>query len=361
MGRFKLCIASILATCMGFSQVPGAGFTSLHVFGDSLSTTADSPIPSDDYYGGRYCNGRIWIEVLADWQDLSLSNTSSFGFDIENVETELDTYSAPADVGTALYILWVSGADFANFMLAGSGVPYDASNITAWNNLVTVTLDTHEAVITTLYNKGVRNLILPNQPDISAAPAFVLDSSESGFVKARVQEFNSGLESRLATLLPTLPGLKVWRPDVFGLLEDILANPTAYGLQNPATPPPAFDFALEVAAIPPDFAAGAGVDYVFWNDLNPTAAVQFILAELVQEEVCPPKIDSITPVTGGFELQFSNMQIGRAGSIEGSENLIGWNEDAAITPSTTSGTETLNPSGPKRFFRLNFNSGWIWP
>lgn len=359
----KAYIAILLTTLIGWmTEVHADGFTSIHAFGDSLSTTTDTPDPSDDYYGGRFCNGRIWIEVLAGWQGLAYvsgQNISKFGYDIENVESDLTTYAAPTDVATALYILWVSGADFANFI---PSVSADNSDITVWNNFVTNTLDWHENVITALYNKGVRKLILPNQPDLSVAPFFGLDATKRSFVKARVQEFNTGLEDRLAVLLPTLPDLQVWAPDVFNLFEDILANPSAYNLQNPtAFFPPSFDYALLGAAIPPNFVDGFGTDFIFWDELNPTAAVQFILADFIQSEVCPPKIDSITQVTGGFELQFSNLQVGRVGSIEGSENLSGWGEDAAITPTATSGTETLNPTGSKRFFRLNFNSGWVWP
>lgn len=362
----KAYIAILLVSLIGLmTQVHAAGFTSIHAFGDSLSTTTDTPDPSDDYYGGRYCNGRIWIEVLAGWQGLSYvssQNDSSFGNDIEDVAADLPTYTAPVDVSTALYILWVSGADFANFMFAEDGLPYQSSNIDTWDDFIADTLDSHEAVITTLHGKGVRKLILPNQPDLSIAPIFGLSSSQSSFIKARVQDYNAGLEARLATLLPTLPGLEVWTPDVFNLFEDMLANPSAYSLQIPiAENPPILDYALQVAAVPPDFVDGPGTDYIFWDDLNPTAAVQFFLADLVQSEVCPPKIDSITQVTGGFDLQFSNLQVGRVGSIEGSDDLDGWVEDQSITPTSTTETKTLNTTDPKRFFRLSFDSGWVWP
>ncbi len=365
MFRLNTCVAILLVSLIGATRAHADGYTSIHAFGDSLSTTADSPAPSESFFGGRYCNGRIWIEVLAGWQDLPYvpaQNNSSFGNDVEAVETALTTYTAPADVDTALFILWVSGADFANFMFAGAGLPYNASNIAAWNTFLTGTLDSHEAVISTLYNKGVRSLIVPNQPDLSIAPTFGLSSSESGFIKARVQDFNSGLEARLAALLPTLPGLRVWTPDVFSLFEDILDDPAAFNLQNPVVfDPPFFDYGLLVAAGTPDLATGPGTDYVFWDDLNPTAAAQFVLAEFIQNEVCPPVIDSITQVSGGFDLQFSNLPVGRPGSIEGSEKLLGWSEDMAFTPTATSDTVTLNPTDPARFFRLDFSSGWTWP
>lgn len=370
--RVKVSIVTIFALLIGLTQVQASSFTSIHSFGDSLSTTNDSPAPSQYFYGGRYCNGRIWVEVIAGWQGLSYSaaqNNSYFGNDIEAVELYLLTYTAPADVGTALYTLWVSGADFANFMFADDGVPYENSNIGTWNTFLTDTLDTHESVISTLYDKGVRSLIIPNQPDPSVAPVFFLSGSERSFIKARVQEFNSGLEARLLTLLPTLPGLQVWSPDAFNKFEEILADPTAYNLQNPVVPgpPDTFDYGF-IASYgvygdggTPDLQSGPGVDYVFWDDLNATAAVHFILADLVQNEVSPPRVDSIKPVSGGYDLQFSNLPVGRVGSIEGSENLTDWLEDLEITPTATTETFNLTPTQAKRFFQLDISSGWVWP
>ncbi|OYV07059.1 MAG: hypothetical protein CFE26_03060, partial [Verrucomicrobiales bacterium VVV1] len=57
-------------------------FSSLYVFGDGVCTTTDNASGANYFYGNRYCNGRVWVEVLAQWQGLaydSAKNKSFFG------------------------------------------------------------------------------------------------------------------------------------------------------------------------------------------------------------------------------------------------------------------------------------------
>ena len=49
-----------------------AAFTNLYVFGDGISTTTNNTSGlSSYYYGQRYSNGRVWVEVLAQRQGLT--------------------------------------------------------------------------------------------------------------------------------------------------------------------------------------------------------------------------------------------------------------------------------------------------
>ena len=50
-----------------------AAFTSLYVFGDTVSSTTSNVLSypeSTFYYGQRFSNGRAWVEVLAQRQGL---------------------------------------------------------------------------------------------------------------------------------------------------------------------------------------------------------------------------------------------------------------------------------------------------
>ncbi len=66
---FTLCI---LLFGLGVPQSKAA-FTSLYIFGDGVSTTTTNHTPTyaPYYYGGRWSNGRVWVEVLAQRQGLS--------------------------------------------------------------------------------------------------------------------------------------------------------------------------------------------------------------------------------------------------------------------------------------------------
>ena len=76
-----------------------AAFTSLYLFGDGLSTTTNGP-GGIYYYGRRYCNGRVWVEVLAQRQGLAYdlnNNWSYFGHYSPNLVTNVNAFATPPD------------------------------------------------------------------------------------------------------------------------------------------------------------------------------------------------------------------------------------------------------------------------
>ena len=56
-----------------------AAFTSLYVFGDGISTTTNGP-GGIYYYGRRYSNGRVWVELLAEWQGLAYDANKNWSY-----------------------------------------------------------------------------------------------------------------------------------------------------------------------------------------------------------------------------------------------------------------------------------------
>ena len=84
-----------------------ASFSSLHVFGDGVCTTTDNESGASFYYGNRYCNGRVWVEVVAQWQGITYNpdtNLSYFGHDSDELVTNTEDFAAPADAATALCV-----------------------------------------------------------------------------------------------------------------------------------------------------------------------------------------------------------------------------------------------------------------
>ena len=78
----RLIQFTVGALLFGLAVCPAqAAFTSIHIFGDGISTTTNNPTPSQLYYGYnlRQSNGRVWVEVLAQRQGLganSITNVS---------------------------------------------------------------------------------------------------------------------------------------------------------------------------------------------------------------------------------------------------------------------------------------------
>ena len=140
-----------------------AGFSSLYVFGDGACTTTSRPydtILEPYYYGRRYCNGRVWVEVLAQWQGVGYdeaNNNSFFGHDSVDLLVSVDDFVAPPDVSTALFVVWANDADFVGFM-SGDGIPYNETNLPAWTTFIGEAIANHELAITNLHAKGMRTV-----------------------------------------------------------------------------------------------------------------------------------------------------------------------------------------------------------
>ncbi len=147
-----------------------AGFTSIHVFGDSLSATAGTPAPAQYFYGKRYTNGRVWVEVLAQMQGLPfdpLKNTHAyFGNTSGNLYAETVAYTPPTDASNALVVIWVNNADL--YYPAEDASP----TLAKFNNAINLAMANHFKAVTNLYAKGIRTLVMPDVVDISTIPEF---------------------------------------------------------------------------------------------------------------------------------------------------------------------------------------------
>lgn len=373
MNKFRAFIFAI----GGFVISPltlSADFTSLYVFGDGVCTTTDST-GAPDYFGNRYCNGRVWIEVLADWQGIpsgNINNTSFFshisgvftggGDPADDLLDDVSAFVAPPDVATSLFVIWVANADIFEFILINTEAG-SLGTVTEWTTNIGEAVDNHESAITTLYNQGARTFILPLAVDITIAPTFNFsDPANNAFVRARAMEYNVALQTMVETLMPTLPGLKIHMPDTFSFFDAIIANPGDFDSVNPLEPPGTDPdlYAVGFDVLPLDF-QGPGADYVFWDGAHPTARIQMYLADFVQQIITPVGIGEISETMTGGQVILENAPIGRAGILQGSDDLLNWALDANFTPTSTTHTETISTADDFRFFRAGFPVNWIFP
>ena len=91
-----------------------AAFTNLYVFGDGISTTTNNTSDRPFYYGKRYSNGRVWVEVLAQRQGLTYDPNKNWSYFYNSCTTMLanvTSFQAPTDVSNDLFVIWVNCAD----------------------------------------------------------------------------------------------------------------------------------------------------------------------------------------------------------------------------------------------------------
>ncbi len=354
----------LYALFLGAVVLPShAGFTSLFIFGDSISSTTNGP--GDAYYyntnGLRWSNGRIWVEVLAQRQGLTCDtnkNWSYYGHNSTGLVANVSSLVVSNDVNTALFIVWVNNADFVNDM----AYIYPSQNTTTWSNAINLSLTNHFKAVTNLYAKGVRTLIMPNAVDITKIPQYNLITSpaEKSFIRQRVIEFNTGFAGTASNLMTSLPGLKIYIPDLFSLLDDVLVHAANYGLTNALYLGESIDV-IEDPSLTDKSLNGPGTNYIFWDWQAPTAKFHAVIADQVQQLIAQVYISGITQLVGTNRLVIGNTPVGRHGVVEGSTNFVNWTTNQNITSSNVMQTVLVPASGPMQFYRLRFPFSWSWP
>lgn len=303
-----LCLVSALlftfSAVVGHAQnaVHVPDYTSIVVFGDSLSDTGNVahlaeakygvriPGPVADYTDGRFTDGAdtlppaeqyfgVWIEQFAatlpakpaitDSLDggtdyaygfaftgngtSTLAFSSTLSVNVENIGQQITDYLAthPKITNKTLFVVW-GGAN-------------DILNATSEDDVIDAGIN--QAInIQRLIEAGATQFIVPNLPPLGSIPrlngspttsvpateASVLYNGILGLVLPLLKDFNPGRHLQISQL------------DVFSLFNQIIASPTTYSLANVT-----------------DSSQGIAVDpdtYLFWDDLHPTTRGHNILA-----------------------------------------------------------------------------------
>jgi len=309
----------------------------------------------------RRSNGRVWVEVLAQRQGLNYDPNKNFSYYDHNSSSLLmQIKSSPATyTANDLVILWVCNSDtFDSAQSSANSGQWIVNNSQSQTN--------HLQIITNLYAKGVRTLILPNAVDISKVPAFNQGSLTS-VMSAGCIDFNAKFTNTLYYFKtnPAYSGLKIYAPDFFKLLNNVITNAAYYGLSNALLNGKSID---ALSDLPNAATNGPGTNYVFWDPENPTAKFHAVIADEAQKLL--PQVARISKITlqaGSNRLDVVDMPGGLNGFVEGATNLApaNWATNlAAFTSSNTTPSVFVPASGPQRFYRLRipyYPYIWSWP
>jgi phospholipase/lecithinase/hemolysin len=337
-----------------------AAFTSLYVFGDSISAASNNVPVGPYYYGDRWSNGRVWVEVLAQRQGLTFyfsNNISYFGNTSSYLVGEVNSFTPPANASNALVVIWVNNADL--YYPATASPP----TLAGFNAVINQAQTNHYKAITNLYAKGIRTLIMPNVVDISTIPAFNAYTAYTNLFHQASTNYNAAFYATLNRVRTnsSYSGLTIYIPDFFALLTNILAHPANYGVTN------ALKNKLSIDALGalgnPSLTNGPGTNYIFWDPQDPTAKVHMWMGNTAQQLISPVRIGKITAFNGSNQLDMANVPVGQNGSVIGRTNLIlgNWTTNLNFNSTNTTQTIFVPSSGPHWFYRLKFPYSWTWP
>lgn len=287
---FKRVIFATLMTVTSSLALAGTlSFNDIFVLGDSLSDTGNtrSKIPFGEFppaanyigYGdnGRFSNGPVWHEYLADSLGLSRAINSedggnNYAFGGAEINNNPGIFGETSGVliqeklynnnlvGKAnpndLYITWAGGNDMRG--LADVIDPIAAIN---------AQLDSFVAIMSRLVDNGVGTLLVPNLPNLGLIPEFS-GSAKSAGATAVSEAWNVGLEQRLTDLSATTSA-SIFYLDVFSIYGSIHSDTTgSSGFTNTTDPCRSVSGVLGQNEI-----ECANADsYVFWDEIHPTTA-----------------------------------------------------------------------------------------
>ena len=237
----------------------------------------------------------------------------------------------------------------------------------SWTNAMNQSLTNHYNIVTNLYAKGARTLLMPNAVDITEIPQYSPLQSNSpasrNFVRQQIVNFNTNFVTTLNRAKTNCPGLVIYVPNYFALLDNVLTNAAAYGLTNALSGGVSID-AIDDPALTGKVATnGPGTNYIFWDAKDPTAEFHEIIADVAQQIISPVQFSKVAKFTGSNQLTVANMPVGLSGFVDSITNLTKTNWTAALTVTSTNTTQSLfvTNSGPVRFYRLRFPYAWSWP
>jgi outer membrane lipase/esterase len=202
----------------------------------------------------------------------------------------------------ALYTMLGGANDIFTYLgLAGAGfiTPEQAAEGTV------VSARTEAGLIDALHTAGAGNIVVLNLPNIGATPELALQGpAAQQAATGLVLTFNGQLNAALAGKTGIIP------VDTFGLVNEVLANPSAYGFSNVtgmacATGPGIGGLPSSVACgpasqaglLPWTYADGTNLSYFFADGVHPTGAAGALLAQAVLSEIDAPSFVSMLAET----------------------------------------------------------------
>lgn len=278
-----------LLTAMSMGQVMAA-FSQVIAFGDSLSDTGNlykltsGLYPSAPYDNGRFSNGELAVEAMADALGLHVTSyavagaqtgTGNQGGVVLNgtgVAGQISTYTSVLNGQSAdpdaLYFLWAGPNDF----YSGTNIWSPATSSKAASNMLGNVME--------LYFMGAQNFFVPLMPDLSETPASLQSSAQYQAAAAqRTNEYNHQLLEGLSNLVAQVPGLNLVVFDTSGFMASQLPLLRAAGVD---TVDACFNAATGKTCAAPD-------TYLFWDGQHPTAFTNQILGRAFAAATAVPE------------------------------------------------------------------------
>jgi phospholipase/lecithinase/hemolysin len=304
---------ALLAFLLPAPVFPGL-FDNIYVLGDSLSDQGNLFIGTsaivgpaaaapgaDHYFDGRFSNGPIYADVLAQALGVPLGpsllggNNFAFGgarttYNISeapfgplpagalpsSLNRQIDAFKTRnINDPNGLYIVFSGSNDIGDILALGM------NPAVVIPTLLTGVLNAIDA----FKDAGAQTILVPNVPDLGRTPVLLGNPAASAAGTFFSTLYNSALHNALATV----SGTHIIEFDTFGFLTELVTNPGAYGLTNVTTP----CYSGFVDPNPAGTECATPDTFAFWDRIHPTSRVQYFLGEALLRAVPTPSTFSL--------------------------------------------------------------------
>jgi len=274
----------LLCMVLAMTSIASAGaYSNVFVYGDSLSdvgniyaASGNTYPPSPPYYPGRFSNGKVTVEYLADALHAPLTSfawggaTTGFGNSGDGgTQTMVGTKGLPGMLGqvagslsaitpfapTSLFVVWGGPDDYIT------------------NGTVTQGITDILDMVGELQSAGAKHILVPGMPDLGLTPFYLAQ----GTMQAQLAtEFSHAFDQALQHSLPR--GVTYF--DTFDFMREVVNHPSDFGFTHVTDP-------CLVGPTPCSKKIQVQNQYLFWDDLHPTTAADQLLAEQFTKAVTP--------------------------------------------------------------------------
>jgi phospholipase/lecithinase/hemolysin len=266
--------------------------------GQTVSQAPFAPIPDAPYDiggGHHYTDGRTWAEQLAAQLDTPFSGRPALerpgeftNYAVGRARARANAPAFPAydlssQVGLfltdfrgharadAIYVIWIGANDLDDALQALATDPSGTTSAT----IAQTAIETVAVNVQALYAAGARTFLIPDLPDLGDTPAVrALGPAAVAAAAQLTGLYNQGLQQALAQL-QVLPQVRFIEFDVDGLVQQVIADPAAFGLDDVVDACLAFFTTADPICARPR-------RHLFWDGIHPTVAGHEILEHAAQ-------------------------------------------------------------------------------
>jgi len=244
---------------------------------NSVQNTYDEATGQQMTTGNNYAIGGARSGI--DLQHDKYEDTTGKPLPVYSTRSQVDRYLADKDIDSkGLYTVWTG----ANDLFA---VVKDVPNA---SNIISAAVSDEVATVKKLHDNGANYIVVPNIPDVGLTPNFVgtpLATFGTGLVNQYNEALYSGVKNTGANVIPL---------DTFSLVQQVAANPTAYGFRNVTDKACKNTSSVECGRADLD-KPGAENSYFFADGVHPTGRAHRMIADYANSVVTAPSQVSVLP------------------------------------------------------------------